>query len=51
MKMLGKLGWHGQCSCCNGPRNKKDIKQQEARQWHKDVLEELGIIESVPSKG
>jgi hypothetical protein len=41
MKMLGRLGWRGQCGCCNGPRGKHSIKQEEARQWHKDVLDEL----------
>jgi hypothetical protein len=28
-KMLGKLGWRGQCSCCNAPKDKKAIKQEE----------------------
>lgn len=33
MKMLGKLGWRGQCSCCNGPRSKKAIRAEEKRRW------------------
>ena len=28
-KMLGRLGWRGQCSCCNGPKPKKAIRAEE----------------------
>lgn len=38
MKMLGKLGWFGQCSCCNGPRQ---IKHLEKRQWRKKYADEI----------
>ena len=39
MKMLGRLGWFGQCSCCNGPRSKRQMKRYERRQWHADLRE------------
>jgi len=34
MKMLGRLGWKGQCSCCNGP---KWVKAEEKRQWRAEA--------------
>lgn len=37
-RMLGRLGWHGQCGCCNGPR---DEKPTERREWKADALSEL----------
>jgi hypothetical protein len=36
-KMLGKLGWRGQCSCCNGPKDKKAIRREEKRLWQKEA--------------
>jgi hypothetical protein len=36
MKMLGRLGWRGQCSCCNGPRSKRQLKAEEKRRWRSD---------------
>jgi len=36
MRMLGKLGWHGQCSCCNGPRSKHQIKRKEKKEWQNE---------------
>jgi hypothetical protein len=36
MKMLGRLGWFGQCSCCNGPRGKHEMKRLEERQWRRE---------------
>jgi hypothetical protein len=39
MKMLGKLGWFGQCSCCNGPRGKREMKRYEQRQWERDAFD------------
>jgi len=41
MKMLGKLGWHGQCSCCSGPSARETIKAQEERQWRAELEDEL----------
>ena len=35
-RMLGRLGWHGQCSCCCGPCWEK---AKEKRQWPKDQAE------------
>jgi hypothetical protein len=35
-KMLGKLGWRGQCSCCNGPRGKDQIRSEEKRLWRRE---------------
>ena len=39
--MLGRLGWHGQCSCCNGPDGKQEIKRQEDRAWRREALDEM----------
>ena len=39
VKMLGRLGWRGQCSCCNGPRGKKAIRAEEKRHWRREVDE------------
>lgn len=35
-KMLGRLGWRGQCSCCNGLKGKKAIRAEEKRRWRRD---------------
>lgn len=35
-KMLGRLGWRGQCSCCNGPKDPKAIRAEEKRNWRKE---------------
>lgn len=37
MKMLGRLGWRGQCSCCNGPKPKKSIRAEEKRHWRREL--------------
>lgn len=37
MKLLGRLGWYGQCACCSGPASKRQIKRREARLWRKDM--------------
>lgn len=34
--MLGRLGWRGQCSCCNGPRSKHQIKREERRNLERE---------------
>lgn len=36
MKMLGKLGWHGQCDCCCGKNGNKEIKRQEEIAWRRE---------------
>ncbi len=41
MKMYGRLGWHGQCACCSGPRTKHSEKLSEERQWRSDFVTEL----------
>lgn len=38
--MIGRLGWRGQCSCCNGPRDKGQIRSEEKRAWKRDAREE-----------
>jgi hypothetical protein len=38
MRMIGKLGWWGQCSCCNEPRR---MKRYEENQWRKEYDAEL----------
>ena len=40
-KLLGKLGWRGQCSCCNGPKDKKAIRHEEDRFWRREMEEEV----------
>lgn len=32
-RMLGRLGWHGQCACCNGPACDK---RAEDRAWRRE---------------
>jgi hypothetical protein len=33
-KMLGRLGWHGQCACCCGQDSKRQEKAREKR-WRR----------------
>lgn len=40
MRMFGKLGWHGQCSCCNENEGKKAVKAEEERDWRRELAEE-----------
>lgn len=40
-RMYGRLGWHGQCSCCNSNREKRAVKAGEERQWRAEAEEEL----------
>lgn len=35
--MLGRLGWRGQCSCCNGPKDPKAVRAEEKRRWQREV--------------
>ena len=37
-RMIGKLGWKGQCSCCNG---NKDVKAEEKHLFNKEVQKYL----------
>lgn len=46
-KMLGALGWRGQCSCCNGSRTKHQIRQEEKREL-RDAVEEAFQVEPPP---
>lgn len=39
-KMLGRLGWRGQCSCCNGPKDVKAIRAEEKVQFRRLSVEE-----------
>jgi hypothetical protein len=39
-KMLGRLGWRGQCSCCNGPRSKNQIRAEERLAWLREAAGE-----------
>jgi hypothetical protein len=36
-KMLGRLGWRGQCACCNGPRYRKQIRAEERLGWLREA--------------
>ena len=38
--MLGRLGWRGQCSCCNGPKAPKAIRSEEKRWWQREAAAE-----------
>jgi hypothetical protein len=40
VKMLGRLGWRGQCSCCNGPKDKKAIRAEERLAWLREAAAE-----------
>ena len=40
-KLLGRLGWHGQCACCCGPDGKDTIRAQEDRAWRAEAFLEL----------
>ncbi len=37
-KLLGRLGWHGQCSCCNGPKPRKSVRAEEKLAWRRAEL-------------
>jgi hypothetical protein len=39
--MMGRLGWHGQCSCCGGPSGKDSIRAYERAQWVRDYRDDL----------
>ncbi len=41
-KLLRKLGWRGQCSCCNSPKDKKAIRQEEQKEWKDETIFEAG---------
>lgn len=30
--MFGRLGWRGQCSCCDGPRGTGQLRAEEKRE-------------------
>lgn len=45
--MLGRLGWRGQCSCCNAPRDKRSVRFEEKRQWQ---AEERDMPDDKPIK-
>lgn len=37
-KMYGKLGWYGQCKCCDGNADKRTTRARETRQWHDEYM-------------
>lgn len=39
-KLLGRLGWRGQCACCDGPKGKRQIKREEEAQWRAEYERE-----------
>lgn len=39
-RLFGKLGWYGQCSCCNCKRDKRAVKAIEEREWRGDWEDE-----------
>lgn len=40
-RLMGRSGWHGQCSCCNGPRTRDSIRRYETAQWLRDYRDDL----------
>jgi hypothetical protein len=42
VKLLGRLGWHGQCACCCGNDDKRAVKRQEDRAWRRE-FEVVGL--------
>lgn len=40
-KLLGRLGWRGQCSCCNGPKDVKAVRAEEKVQFRVLSAEEV----------
>lgn len=50
MKMLGKLGWRRQCSCCNYPKDNKAIRKEEKDAFAKYVDEVSKEVEDSKPK-
>lgn len=40
-KMMGRLGWRGQCSCCSSPRGHDQVRVYETAQWLRDYRDDL----------
>ena len=40
-KLIGRLGWHGQCACCSGPAGKDTIRAQEERAWRAEAAADM----------
>lgn len=47
-KMLGRLGWHGQCSCCNGPGWEK---RAEEREWRREWADDMTTMDLSIARG
>ena len=41
MKMMGELGWEGQCGCCCGRDTNKQVRLKENIFWRKEYDAEL----------
>lgn len=39
-KLMGRLGWRGQCSCCSGPRGHDQIRAEEKRETRQEAERE-----------
>jgi hypothetical protein len=37
-KMLGRLGWHGQCDCCCGQDGKDQVRAREKREVAREAV-------------
>jgi hypothetical protein len=46
-RMYGKLGWYGQCKCCDGNADKGTVRAREESQWRMEAEEELNDGEDV----
>jgi len=46
VKMLGRLGWRGQCACrdCTGPRTRRQVKAKERREVRAEAVEEHRMV-------
>ena len=52
-RMYGRLGWHGQCSCCCAPRSKRSERALEERTWRNEDWGDLArdVIDQRPPVG
>lgn len=40
-RMMGRLGWHGQCACCCGNRGKESVRAQERVEVRREAIEAM----------
>lgn len=47
-RMVGSLGWHGQCACCCGADTKRQVKRQEDREWRREERAWRDHVDNMP---